>query len=264
MDDDQPTLQPGEQTGEQTGDGSDVPAPRLTGRARLGRALLRPSQTQLIVAVLLALVGFAAVTQIRTTEQDSTYAGLREQDLIDVLNGLAGTTQRTRAEIDRLTSDREDLQSESTQRQAALDRARDEVDNLQVLAGLVPVTGPGIRATITEETGSISVSSMLDVIQELRSVGAEAIQINGEVRVIAQTSFEEGVGGIEVDGTLLEAPYVVDAIGDASTLAGSISFALGPRAEVRKDGGEIEVEELDSLDIDAVREPEQPEYAQPD
>ena len=33
---------------------------------------------------------------------------------------------------------------------------------------------------------------------------------------------------------------------------------------VRKDGGEIEVEELDSLDIDAVREPVQPEYAQPD
>ncbi len=241
-----------------------VLTPRITGRERLRRSLLTVSRTQLIVAVLLALVGFAAVTQIRTTEQDSTYAGLREQDLIDILNGLAGTTQRTREEIDRLTQDREALQSTTTQRQAALDRARTEVDSLQVLAGLVPVTGPGVRITITEVDGTVKVSSMLDVIQELRSVGAEAIQINGEVRIVAQSSFQEGVGGIEVDDTLVEPPYVIDAIGDSSTLAGAIRFALGPGDAIRKDGGEVAVEELGSLDIDAVREPVDPKYAEPD
>ncbi len=235
-----------------------------TVRTWWGRVLTRPSRSQVVVAVLLALVGFAFVTQVRTTEEDSTYAGLREQDLIDVLNGLAGTTQRTQAEIDRLNRDRADLQSESTQRDAALARTREEVDELSVLAGLVPVTGPGIRATIVEDDGVIKVSSMLDVVQELRSVGAEAIQLNGEVRVIAQTSFEQGTGGLLVDGALIEPPYVVDAIGDASTLAGAISFALGPRAQIRADGGEVSVEELTSLDIDTVHEPVPAEFAQPD
>ena len=48
--------------------------------------------------MLLALVGFAAVTQVRSNQVDDTYAGLREQDLIDILNGLAGTSQRAEAE----------------------------------------------------------------------------------------------------------------------------------------------------------------------
>ncbi len=237
---------------------------RPSGRARLGHALRHPSRTQLVVGVLLALVGFASVTQFRATDEDSTYSGLREQDLIDVLNGLSGTTQRTQAEIDRLTQARAQLLDESTRRQAALREAQEEADRLSVLAGLVPVTGPGIRATITEETGTLTISSMLDVIQELRSVGAEAIQINGQVRVVAQTSFEEGEGGIEVDGTLLEPPYVVDAIGASSTLAGSLTFALGPKEEIKRDGADIAVEELASLDIETVREPEQPELAQPE
>ncbi len=133
-----------------------------------------------------------------------------------------------------------------------------------MLAGLVPVTGPGVRVTITEIDGTIRVSSFLDVIQELRSVGAEAIQVNGEVRLIAQSSFEQGVGGIVIDGTLVEPPYVVDAIGDSSVLAGAIAFALGPRQQIRLDGGDVAVEELTSIDIDAVRQPVQPEFAQPD
>ncbi|MDO9455814.1 DUF881 domain-containing protein [Nocardioides sp.] len=235
-----------------------------SGRSRLARALRRPSRSQAVVGVLLALVGFAGVTQIRTNEEDSTYSGLREQDLIDVLNGLAGTTQRTQAEIDRLSQERQDLLSETTQREAALERTRREVDSLNVLAGLVAVTGPGVRVTIAETTGVVKVSSFLDVIQELRSVGAEAIQVNGQVRLVAQTSFEQGTGGIVVDGTLVEPPYVVDAIGDANVLAGAMVFSLGPARTIREEGGELTVEELASIDISTTREREGSEFAEPD
>ena len=60
---------------------------------------------------------------------------------------------------------------------------------------------------------------MLDTVQEMRDAFAEAMQFNGQVRVVAQTSFEDGPGGIYVDGTLLEPPYVLDVIGDPHTLA---------------------------------------------
>ncbi|GAA5156147.1 DUF881 domain-containing protein [Nocardioides marinquilinus] len=241
----------------------ETPSSQPTGRARLGRALSTPSRNQLVAAVLLALLGFAAVTQIRANDDDTTYAGYRQQDLIDVISGLAATTQRTQAEIDRLTQVRDDLLEESTSRQAALEQAQDEIATLNVLAGAVPVTGPGIRVTITEETGRVQVSSMLDTIQELRSVGAEAIQVNGLVRVVAQTSFEETTGGLEVDGQLIESPYVVDAIGIPATLAGAMSFALGPRDSLERDGATVQVEEFTSLDVDTVREPLDPEVAGP-
>ena len=237
---------------------------RPTGRSRLWDALRRPSRSQVVVAILLAIVGFAAVVQIQATEDSSSYAGLREQDLIDVLAGLSGTTQRTQAEIDRLTSARSELRSEAGQRSTAVDQAQQEVDSLNVLAGVVPVTGPGIRVTITEHTGRVTVSSMLDVIQELRSNSAEAIQVNGQVRAVAQTSFEDGVGGLVIDGTLVESPYVIDVIGVANTLASAMRLPVGPLKQLRDDGAVVEVTELASLDIDAVRRLVQPEFATPD
>ena len=52
-----------------------------------------------MVAILLAAVGFSAVTQVRANELDNTYAGYREQDLIDVLTALSGASQRAEGEL---------------------------------------------------------------------------------------------------------------------------------------------------------------------
>ena len=235
-----------------------------TGRERLRGALLRPTRGQVVVAVLLAVLGYAAVTQVRFTQVDNTYAGLREQDLIDVLNGLAGTTQRAESEIARLQRTRDDLQSSTGAREAALAQAQQQADNLAILAGLVPVTGPGIRVTVAEETGQVNVQSMVDTIQELRTAGAEAIQINGQVRVVADTAVEDAAGGLLVDGQLVTSPYVIDAIGDPHTLADSgIDFPDGPRDLFEEDGASVTVDELQSLDIESVVKPEKPGYASP-
>lgn len=237
---------------------------RTSGRQRLFEALMKPSRGQAVVGVLLAVVGFAGITQVRANEVDDTYAGYREQDLIDVLNGLAGTSQRAQAEIDRLEATRRDLQSSTDARQAALAQAKERSDTLSILAGLVPVTGPGIRITITETDGPVDIDSLLDMIEELRTAGAEAMQVNGQVRIIAQSALEDAVGGIYIDDTLLSSPYVFDVIGEPHTLAGALSFPRGPIEQLKEDGAEVEVDELKSIDIESVREAVQPQYAQPD
>lgn len=231
---------------------------------RLRRALLRPSRRQLVAGVLMALVGFAAVTQIRVTDTDATYAGLRQQELIDLLDGLGGARQRAEAEIERLEGVATDLRDDSTKRQAALDQAEAEVDSLNIIAGLVPVTGPGVRITITEEEGRVRLGSLLDTIQALRTVGAEAIAVNGTVRVVAQTFFEETEGGFTADGERIEAPYVIDAIGEPGVLADSLTFALGPKKQVENDGGQMEVSELKAVDIEAVADRAETRHALPE
>ena len=126
-----------------------------SGRRRLLASLRRPSRRQLVVAVILAAVGFAGITQVRSNEVDDTYAGLREQDLIDILNGLAGTSQRAETELRRLERTRDELLSDTSNREAALAQAQSEANSLSILAGLIPVTGPGIRVTITDVTGQV-------------------------------------------------------------------------------------------------------------
>lgn len=245
----------------------DRPAPASpqpeSGRARLRHALLHPGRSQAVVAVLLAVVAFGAIVQVRTAEDDDTYAGYREQDLVNVLSGLAGAQRRARAEITRLETARDELVSDTNAERVALEQAANEADSLSILAGLVPVTGPGIRITITEVTGRVHADTMLNMVQGLRIASAEAMQVNGQVRLAAQSSFTDAAGGLIVDGQLLSSPYVIDVIGDPSALAGAMSILQGPRVDLQDDGAEVEVTTLASLDIETVRPSAEPEYAQP-
>jgi uncharacterized protein YlxW (UPF0749 family) len=234
------------------------------GLQRLREALFRPSRAQLIVGVLLAVLGFAAITQVRTNTTDDSYAGYREQELVDVLSGLADTSQRAQNSINQLEASRRQLEQKRLAQAAALAAAQKQAEELRILAGSVPVTGPGIRLTVTEGPRPVDVDSVLDTIEELRSAGAEAMQVNGQVRLVAQSAVDSAAGGLEIDGTLVTSPYVFDAIGDPDTLSGALKLVDGPVAQFRGDAGAtVNIEERDSLDITAVRQPSTPQYAQP-
>ena len=129
------------------------------------------------------------------------------------------------------------------------------------------MTGPGVRISIKEVNGQVRVEPFIDMVQALRSAGAEAIQINGEVRVVASTSFQDVDGGVLVDGRILAAPYVVDAIGGPEALAAALRFPNGPQEQFAEDDiADLTFDELTALDIEAVHEPVPPSVAeaQPD
>jgi uncharacterized protein YlxW (UPF0749 family) len=222
----------------------------------------QPSRRQTVVAVLLEVLGFAFVVQVRDTAANDTYAGLRERELIQVLDGLTGTAERARREVDRLDARRDELLDESTRRAAALDEAEQRVRTLNIVAGLVPVSGPGLRVTITESTSRVSVGSLLDTVQELRTAGAEAMEFGDEIRLGADSAFEDAVGGIELDGRLLEPPYVLDVIGDAHLLRTALTFSSGPVDAFALDGATVRIEDVETVEVTSVRDPSRPEYAE--
>ena len=137
--------------------------------------------------MLLAVLGFAFVVQVRDTKANDTYAGLRESELIEVLDGLTGTAERARREVGRLEARRDEL---PTRAGAAARRRSTRPSNgsrtLNIIAGLVPVTGPGLRITINESTSRVTVGSLLDTVQELRTAGAEAMEFNDSIRLGAR------------------------------------------------------------------------------
>lgn len=237
---------------------------RAEGWQRLRQSLISPSRSQLIVGVLLAAVGFASVTQVRFTELDDTYAGKRDQDLIELWNSLALASQRSEAELARLERLRDDLRDANSRREAALTQARQEADSLDLLAGLVPVEGPGIRITITETAGTVSIDALLDMVQELRSAAAEGMEFNDRVRVVAQTAFDVVEDGVVLDGVVLSSPYTVDVIGDPRNLADALTFPTGPISQFEDNGATVAVQALEKVTIESVRQPVRPQYAEPD
>ena len=233
-------------------------------RSRLARAFVaRPGRGQLVVAVLLASLGFAAALQIRLTNTDGDFSGQRRQDLVALLDSLSSATDRTESRIDELEEARDKLLTSSQRRQVALEQGRSELDVLAILSGTVAATGPGITVTVTDPDGSVLAASMLNGIEELRDAGAEAIEVNDQVRVVASTSFTEVADQIVVDDVTLLPPYVIDAIGSPQTLSEAMVFPGGFSDEVEELGGAVSVEQLDVVRVDSLHEVEEPEYSQP-
>jgi uncharacterized protein YlxW (UPF0749 family) len=238
------------------------PEPETRAWARIAGALRRPSRGQLVAAVLLAVLAFAAVTQVRLTGGNDRYAGMRQADLVQVLNGLSTASRRAEADLSRLEEARTSLRSRSQRRTEALRQARAQLASLGILAGTIPATGPGVVVTVTEQPGRhLKVTDLLDGIEELRDAGAEAMQLNDRVRVVAQTSFEEAPGGLRVDGQVLHAPYIIEAIGGPDTLARALTFPGGFSDGVQYDGGRVAVRKQQTVKVTVTRPPASPTFA---
>lgn len=225
--------------------------PGPTGWAAIREALSRrPSRGQWIVALLLIGLGFGLATQVRTTQQD-TLSSARTSDLVRILDNLSAQRDRLSAEETQLQTTISELRNSADQAQVARDASRERLQNLRILAGVVPVTGPGATLTIADPEGVLEASDVLDAIQELRDAGAEAISVDGE-RVIASTAVVDTPDGIAVGDTVVASPIEIKAIGDADTLAAGLSFPGGVIESVREAGAEAIVVEREVIDIDAV------------
>jgi uncharacterized protein YlxW (UPF0749 family) len=216
------------------------------------------------VGVLLAVLGFAAVAQVQAQNQDQNFVGARQSDLIALINTLSLATDRAEAELGELRDTRESLEDDAAATRTALEVARRQAETLGILAGTVPAVGTGIRITVDAPEGAVGTDQLLNGLQELRNAGAEAIEINDEVRVVAQTGIVDVPGaGIRVDGRAVRAPYVLDVIGDPSTLATALDFEGGFTEEVEEVGGQVGVEELDNVEVTTTRGVPEPRFAEP-
>ncbi len=244
----------------------DTPPEPTDGRARLLAALRSTSRGQVVVAVLLAAVGFAAVTQVKSNDKDDQYVGARQGDLIQYINNLTLAARRTESEIAQLEENRAALRTDTDARRTAAELARAKADTLGLLAGTVPAVGPGVRITVTDIGQGVGTNQLLNGLQELRDAGAEVIEFNDSVRAVAQTSFQDTAsGGVSVDGTTLEAPFVIEAIGDPDTLATALDFYDGFIDGVADVGGQVEVEKRtadDGIKISSVVDPDEPRFSQ--
>jgi uncharacterized protein YlxW (UPF0749 family) len=66
-----------------------------------------------------------------------------------------------------------------------------------------------------------------------------------------------------VDGKQLSPPFVIDAIGSPEGLNKAVFFRQGFAADVRENGGDVTVRELDQVEIPTTRAVTSPEYAKP-
>lgn len=221
----------------------------------------RFTRANLLAGVLTLVLGFALATQIRQNSV-AGLTNLRQDELVRLLDDVNQRAARLDQQVRELESQRESLKSGADTTAAAVTQAQRRVDQLSVLAGTVPVQGPGIRLTIVDPGNGVKAPLLLDVLQELRDAGAEVVQV-GTVRIVAESSFSDAGSSITVDGQLLTRPFVILAIGEAQTLASAMNIPGGIVNTVARAGGTATVEQLSRVNIDALHTARTARYAQP-
>ncbi|MER8039674.1 DUF881 domain-containing protein [Streptomyces hydrogenans] len=232
------------------------------GRRRLADALWPPRVTraQLIVALLLACLGFGLAIQVSSTSEGSALRGARQEDLVRILDELDDRTQRLEDEKTRLEKQRSELESSSDQAEEARRQTAEKERQLGILAGTVAAEGPGITLTVSDPVGAVESDMLLDAIQELRAAGAEAIQVDG-VRVVANSYFTGGGDDMRIDGTQVTAPYVFKVIGKPEDLEPALNIPGGVVQTLEKEQATATVERSAKIVVDALRPAKRPDYA---
>jgi uncharacterized protein YlxW (UPF0749 family) len=232
--------------------------------------VLRRGRSQLVfgaLGVLLCiLLGVAIVTQVRQNDSGDSLETARPADLLVLLDSLQQREAALNTEVADLQRTLAALQASGSSDQAAIENAQARLAALSILIGTVSATGPGVTLTIDDAAVGVAPETMLDVINELRNAGAEAMEIRGgpaSVRVGVDTWVVGRPGALEIDGQTLNPPYTVVAIGDPPTLAAAMNIPGGAMDSVERVGGTMVVQQSDRVDVTALRQPKARQYAQP-
>ena len=192
----------------------------------------------IIVAILIGFLLSASALALRTP---TTTASRIKQGLVARIEaGRTHADSQTRL----IASLRQQI---NTAQAAALSRQSQtglttELEKLELAAGTVPVTGPGVVLTVDDaatkaeadapdtnpraatgpDQGKVIASDLQIVVNGLWEAGAEAISVNGH-RLTSRAAIRSAGAAILVDYRPLTRPYVITAIGDQGSLG--VEFA---------------------------------------
>ncbi len=223
----------------QARDGRGAPTDPETARAHHRRPKTVYVVTVALPLILLGVLIATAAAQARRSAPDQA----RERAaLVERIETESTTVDAVHAEVEQLraqVSAARDTQLRITSDGRA---AAEELAELELASGAVPVTGPGLQIIVDDATpvddavptdssvASAAVNRVLDIdLQQLTnglwSAGAEAIAING-ARLTTTTAIRSAGDAIVVAFRPLRRPYTIEAIGDPQEL--EARFVDGP------------------------------------
>jgi uncharacterized protein YlxW (UPF0749 family) len=178
-----------------------------------------------------------------------------------------------RADARKLRSDIDSLSAQESG--AAIDAYRDKVTKLESPTGLTALQGPGLRVTLTDAPRSVDPKgedpNLLVVHQQdiqafvnaLWAGGAEAISLQGQ-RLISTTGIKCVGNTVVLDGVPYSPPYVIEAIGDGSSMNDEIARSPETttyRLYVQKFKLGLKIETVDTINMQAYGGPVSLRYA---
>lgn len=169
-----------------------------------------------IVLVSVMLMQFRTVEQTDITEIEN----MRELELRTELSEWKTKYEEIVEQLDETNNRIKDYNETIENNEAASEIVDEELKESNILLGKTNVYGEGVVVNLSDGNGQVDAYDLIDLVNELRYAGAEAISIN-EVRVLATTDIIDMANYtyIMVNLQRIQGPYVIKAIGDKDYMA---------------------------------------------
>lgn len=127
-----------------------------------------------------------------------------------------------------------------------------ELEEAKKNFGLTDVTGEGILITLTDtDERSYNADDLLELVNELRLAGAEAISINGERITNITDIVDISTRYIMINSNKISSPYLIKAIGDKTYLKSALTIKNGYFDLKQKEEYSIDIQEKTNIKINA-------------
>ena len=187
----------------------------------------RPSG-RLTVSLVLMLLGFLVVGQLRLQAVNPGLAGLSAQDLTVLVANLTTRNNQLREEVTTLERQRDSVSAAIERGDTSAVQIRTDLGRIEGWSGALAITGPGVRVLVE---GPIAGDAVSQLINELRNAGAEGISIGG-IRDVPGVVATGPAEALTIDGVSPPEPLEILAVGQPETLTGSLTRAGGPIAQL--------------------------------
>lgn len=167
-----------------------------------------------LVCFVLTAVMFAQFKTIEKTDISSIEA-MKESELRTTLANWKTKYEETEKKLEETKTKVTEYKEKGANNQEAMELLEKELKEANLLLGKTEVVGKGVVVTLSDNQESlIDIYDILQLLNELKLAGAEAISING-IRIVNKADVALiNNSYIKIDDNRLNSPYVVKAIGD--------------------------------------------------
>ncbi len=173
-----------------------------------------------VVLVSVMFMQFKTISRIDITALEN----MQEKDLRNEINTSKTKYEDKVKELEDINLKIAEFNENADNNRKISELLTNELDQLKALAGLKSVSGSGVVVRLEDRQNSkVYANNLLELVNELKLAGAEAISINGER--IVYDSYISDVGGefITINGERIVSPYEVKAIGNPTYLESGLS-----------------------------------------
>ena len=197
----------------------------------------------LTLGIVCCILTIAICIQLKTVDDTNSTVSqtLTSNNLRDQVLKWKEKYDKAVADLETSEMQLENIRLQSTQNDENSVKKEEEIKLDNILLGLTDVKGDGVILTL-KDNNSVSLSNigpldnieyylvhagdLVEVVNDLRNAGAEAISINGQ-RIINSSAIYCAGNVIKVNGEKISSPIEIKAIGSPELLYGSITRPAG-------------------------------------